>query len=283
MRNGIYKNQIRYNVVFLKPRICICSALANAAKEFSEVAIRNYNLYQQCVKIHVLPTPGSFFSILAIVLYHVLNEVICEVEHIFTDLFCLLFGFPPIPFPFFPSFSTTSLLFICDMLSLVHKCQSGCLIYWNQYGWCREKGNSGQRNMEEHMFWWVTVSKWWARRQSLDPSVCENLFNRTILLDRLVPRDIHAWVPSFLWQRELILLFAGLEHPGLSWQPPHIHKGPCKRKTGRWWRVWDGSGNTEHEEGKESWAVVVSVTCQLDRTQNHMGFWASLQGLSWLP
>lgn len=82
-----------------------------------------------------LPTLGIFFLIFDTVLYHGLNEVIHEVEHIFEDLFCFLFGFLllllflhlplPFPFPSFLSFSTIFLFFICE----VHKSFSGCSIY----------------------------------------------------------------------------------------------------------------------------------------------------------
>lgn len=42
-------------MIFLEPRIWICSALVNAAKQFSKVAIRSYNpAPQQCVKIQAL-------------------------------------------------------------------------------------------------------------------------------------------------------------------------------------------------------------------------------------
>lgn len=44
-----------------------------------------------------------------------------------------------------------------------------------------------------------------------------NLFNRVFRLRRfMVPRDVGARVPRFFWQRESMLLLAGLKHPGLS-------------------------------------------------------------------
>lgn len=147
----------------------------------------------------------------------------------------------------------------------------------------------GQRNVEGHVFWWVTVRMWLAQ-ESLGHKGCENLSNWTILLDRLMdPRNVCALVPGFFWKREWMLLLVILKITLDCPDGPRVftHVFIRKDRQVRWW-VKEGAVRwlspyrrigTRAREGVMSCAGLSFVKVTERSTRD---FEQACQGLSWL-